>query len=124
MIAKLSNQTLDTLLNGTGVSPNNLSELLALVEIHNGRHSADSELLSNVGDFVDIDLVELCLRVCLAECINLWGYGAAWATPWGPAVQDNEVLGVEDLLEEVGLASMVVRNVLVLGPIRGGMLTS
>jgi hypothetical protein len=56
---------LDTSLDGLGVCADNLADLLAVLEEYEGGHGADAEFLRNVGDLVDVELVETCLGVLL-----------------------------------------------------------
>lgn len=88
LISRLSggNKFLDAGLNGRGVSPDNFVIFLALFEVNYGRHSANTELLGDVGDLVDVDLVEFGLGVILAEFFDFRRYRFAWPAPWCPAV--------------------------------------
>jgi hypothetical protein len=56
---------LDTGLNGLGVCAYNLTNLLAVLEENEGRHGTDTKFCRNVGDFIDVELVEAGLRVLL-----------------------------------------------------------
>jgi hypothetical protein len=56
---------LDTSLDGLGVCADNLADLLAVLEEYKCGHGADAEFLRNVGDLVDVELVETCLGVLL-----------------------------------------------------------
>lgn len=49
---------LDSGLEGSGVGTNNGSDLLAVLEEDESGHGADAELLGDLGNLVDIDLVE------------------------------------------------------------------
>jgi hypothetical protein len=49
---------LDSSLQRLGVGTNNLANLLAVLEEDECRHGADSELLGNVGNIIDIKLVK------------------------------------------------------------------
>lgn len=67
------------LLNGRlecrGVGADDLCNLLALLEEEEGGHGADTELLSNVGNLVDIDLVESGVGEGLGEPITCLSAG-------------------------------------------------
>lgn len=52
-------------LDGLGVCADNLSNLLAVLEEYEGRHGADAEFLGDVGDLIDVELVEACLGIFL-----------------------------------------------------------
>lgn len=56
---------LDARFDGLGVRADDLTDLLAVLEEYESGHGADAELLRNVGDLVDIELVEACLGVLL-----------------------------------------------------------
>jgi hypothetical protein len=49
---------LDSSLKSLGVRADNLSYLVAVLEQQKGRHGADTEFLSDIGDLIDVDLVE------------------------------------------------------------------
>jgi hypothetical protein len=55
---------LDGSLEGRGVGTNNGSDLLAVLEEHESGHGADAELLGNLGQLVDVNLVETGAGVC------------------------------------------------------------
>lgn len=56
---------LDAGLDGLGVRTDNLTNLLAVLEEHEGRHGSDSKFLCNVGDLIDVEFVEACLGILL-----------------------------------------------------------
>lgn len=58
---------LDGGLEGLGVGTDNLSDLVTVLEQQEGGHGADAELLSNIGDLVDVELVEAGVGVCARE---------------------------------------------------------
>jgi hypothetical protein len=62
---------LDAGLNGLRVCAHDLTDLLAVLEEDKGGHGADTELLRNVGDLVDVELVEACVGVLLREPVHL-----------------------------------------------------
>jgi hypothetical protein len=55
---------LDGSLEGRGVGTNNGSDLLAILEEHESGHGADAQLLGNLGQLVDVNLVEASAGVC------------------------------------------------------------
>jgi hypothetical protein len=58
---------LDARLNSLWVCADNLADLLAVLEEDERGHSADAKLLRNIGDLVDVELVEARLGVLLRE---------------------------------------------------------
>jgi hypothetical protein len=56
-------------LEGLGVRTDDLADLLAVLEQEEGGHGADAEFLRNVGDLVDVDLVEAGVGVLLRESV-------------------------------------------------------
>ena len=58
---------LDGGLESLGVGADDLGDLVTVLEEQEGRHGADAELLSNVGDLVDVELVEAGVGVCARE---------------------------------------------------------
>jgi hypothetical protein len=58
---------LDCGLEGLGVGTNDLGDLVTVLEEQKGGHGTDAELLSNVGDLVDVELVEAGVGVCAGE---------------------------------------------------------
>lgn len=73
----------------------NLFDLLAVLEKHESGHSADSDLSSDIGDLVDVDLEELdTLGEFLGVGVNLGGNDLTGSAPGGVEVDDgNLVLG-------------------------------
>jgi hypothetical protein len=59
-ICLLGDVGLDSSLESLGVGTNNLGDLVTTLEKKEGGHSADTELLSDVGNIVDVELVETC----------------------------------------------------------------
>jgi len=55
---------LDGGLKGSGVGTDNGGDLLAVLEEDEGGHGADAQLLGDLGDLVDVDLVEAGAGVC------------------------------------------------------------
>jgi hypothetical protein len=117
---------LDGRLEGLGVGADDLADLVAVLEEEESGHGADAELLRNVGDLVDVDLVEARVGVGAGEpgssvsnaytrvekgenvLDDLRGDDLARAAPGGEAVEDEK--GVLDLKRrvEVGLAAIRV----------------
>ena len=50
--------TLNSRFQRLGVRAHHLADLLAVLEQHKSGHGADAELLRDVGDVVDVELVE------------------------------------------------------------------
>lgn len=63
----LAEVLLDGSLKGLGVGADDLTDLLAALEEQEGGHGTDAELLGDVGDLVDVELVELGVGVGLGE---------------------------------------------------------
>jgi hypothetical protein len=64
---------LDARLNSLWVCADNLADLLAVLEEDERGHSADAKLLRNIGDLVDVELVEARLGVLLSHCAGAVG---------------------------------------------------
>ena len=58
---------LDSSLEGLGVRAHNLGYLVAVLEEEESRHGADAEFLGDIGDLVDVELVEARIGVCVGE---------------------------------------------------------
>lgn len=58
---------LDGSLEGLGVGTDDLGDLLAVLEQDKGGHGADAEFLSDIGDLVDVNLVEAGVGVGVGE---------------------------------------------------------
>ena len=58
---------LDGGLESLGVGTDDLGDLVTVLEEQEGGHGADAELLSNVGDLVDVELVEAGVGICAGE---------------------------------------------------------
>lgn len=67
MHLSLAEVLLDGSLEGLGVGANDLTDLLTALEEQEGGHGADAELLGDVGNLVDVELVELGVGVVLGE---------------------------------------------------------
>jgi len=61
---------LDRSLERTGVGTNDLLNLLAILEEHESRHSADRELLGDIGNLIYVELVEAGILVIIGEPDN------------------------------------------------------
>jgi hypothetical protein len=68
--------SLDSSLEGLGVRADDLADLLLVLEEQEGGHGADAELLGDVGDLVDVDLVEARIGVGVGEPsrTSQWGW--------------------------------------------------
>lgn len=75
----LAEVLLDGSLKGLGVGADDLTDLVAALEEQEGGHGTDAELLGDVGDLVDVELVELGVGVGLGEpgetCLSMAGFG-------------------------------------------------
>lgn len=69
---------LDGSLQGLRVRTDDLADLLTVLEEEEGRHGADAELLRDVGDVVDVDLVETRVLVGV-------GHPVGKSTKWSAA---------------------------------------
>ena len=58
---------LDGSLESLGVGTNDLADLVTALEQNEGGHGADTELLGNVGDIVDVELEEACVGELLGK---------------------------------------------------------
>ena len=61
---------LDSGLESLGVGTDDLADLLAVLEQHKGGHGADTELLGDIGDLVDVDLEEADVGVGVGEPVQ------------------------------------------------------
>mgnify|MGYP001636188979 CR=1 FL=1 len=94
---KLCKDSLEASLDGGGVSTLDLLiEFTILVEAE-GRHGRDSVGSSNLGEVIDVDLVELDVGVGIAELLEGRSDGLAGTAPGGVEVDDNEAGGISDL---------------------------
>lgn len=101
------------------VSPDDIRLLtLAILVQHESWHGADTQIRCRFGQGVDVNLVELGLRVLLAELCDLGGDGLAGTAPAGEAVDDDGFLGVEDLLLVFGVAGLLLVFGLFVGMVR------
>lgn len=80
---------LDSGLEGLGVGTNDLGNLVAVLEKDEGGHGADAELSCNLGEFVDVELVEARAGVLLGEptrrlvAASCQGSADTYLTTWG-----------------------------------------
>ena len=81
---------LDGSLKGLGVGTNDFSNLVASLEEDEGGHRADTEFLGDIGDLVNVELVEASIGVCAGESIEIvrgsWRiqmYLTTHLTTWG-----------------------------------------
>lgn len=93
----LSSHLSDSSTDSRGVGTTDDLDLLAVKEEEEGRHSGDAVLSGDIGEFIDVDLVELDVLVGLAELLNGGGDGLARTTPVGEEVDNNGLLGVGNL---------------------------
>ena len=123
---------LDRVLQRSRVRADHLTNLLAVLEQHERWHGAHGELLRNFGDFVDVELVEARVRVCVGEpesdvlaaesrykdCAtrraggylldDLGSNDLARSAPSGKAVEDHQSALLAHGLVKVGLGLEVV----------------
>lgn len=64
-------------LDSLRVCADNLADDVAVLDKFEGGHSADAELLGNIGNLVDINLVELNVRILLGVLLDLRSNGLA-----------------------------------------------
>lgn len=101
---RLSNQRLDTSLEGGRVGTDDVLDLFAALEQNESGHGTDAQLGRDVAQLVDVDLIELGLAVGIAELLDLGGDGLARPAPGCEAVENDGLLGVDDLLIELSTA--------------------
>lgn len=77
-------------LNSRLVRPNDLLDLLAILEEYKCWHSSHFQLCSNLGMLVDIDFVEACASVFVRQFDDLGGNDLARATPGCEGINDRE----------------------------------
>ena len=93
----LCNDSLESSLDGRGVGTLDLLHTLTTVVEVEGRHGRDTVGSGNLGEVIDIDLVELDVGVLLAELLKGRGDGLAGTAPDGVEVDDNGTGGLSDL---------------------------
>lgn len=93
---------LDGGLESGNVGTDDLSDALAVLVDVEGGHGADANLGGDVGQLVDVDLVEGDVGVLLAELLDLGGDGLAGTAPGGEEVDHGDALA--GLLGELRLA--------------------
>lgn len=103
---------LDRSLDGRGRGPDDLIDLLAVLEEEEGRHGAHAELRSHVRHGVDVNLVKSHVGVGVAVARHLWRNHLARAAPFGEAVQHHQARVVRAQVRvqgrvEVGLAGVL-----------------
>lgn len=105
----LSGVLLDLGLEFAGISTNDLGDFFAINKDEESRHGTDFTGLSNIGNFIDIDLTSLSalsidttrmphldklgLGVLGREFLKLWGNHLARATPDGMEVDNGDARG-------------------------------
>lgn len=89
----------DGILQLLKVCTGKVGQLLAILEEHEGRHSGNLVLHSNVFTLVHIDLQEDHVGHLLLQCLHLWGNDLAGSTPCGKEVHHNQLTtGLGELL--------------------------
>ncbi len=84
---------LDGGLEGANIGTNNLIDLFAVLEEHECRHSPHAKLLSDIGNLVNIDLVEIdgvLVFFRIGELDHFGGDDLAGTAPGGEAVEDDQ----------------------------------
>lgn len=94
-------QRLDAGHEGRRVGANNFIHLLTILEEEKSGHGADTKLASDFGEIVDIDLVEFGASILLAEPSKLRGNCLTRTTPLSEAVENDKVLGFDNLLLKI-----------------------
>jgi hypothetical protein len=87
----------DSSINSRRVGTTDGLDQFAVLEEEEGRHSGDAVLSGDVGEVIDVDLVELDVAVGLAELLNGGGNSLARTAPVGEEVNNNGLLGLGDL---------------------------
>lgn len=103
--SNLCSKLLDSSIDSRRVRTANsqFTEALAALEESKSRHRRDAEVGSDSTELVNVDLVELEGDVLVAELLDGGGDGLAGTTPRGEEVDDDAVVGFQDLpLELVG----------------------
>lgn len=99
---------LDGGLESLGVGTNNLGDLVTALEKKEGGHSADTELLGDIGDLVNVELVEACGGVFVGKLDDLGSNHFTRAAPCCEAVKNHKGLLVVHGGIKVGLGHKVV----------------
>lgn len=115
----LSNVRFDSSLKGRRVGTNNFVNLLAVLEEHESGHSTDTQLSSNIREFVNVDLVKLSVLELFrgAEALEDGRDSLARATPGRGAVNNDWARALLDLLLEdlgagVGVSSLISSRIM------------
>lgn len=87
--ANLCSNLLDTSHDTRGVGTTDGLDLLTVLEEEEGGHGGDAVLGRDLGELVDVDLVELDVVVLRAQLLDLRGDGLAGAAPLGEEVNED-----------------------------------
>ena len=79
--------------------PHDLTHLLAVLEEDKGRHGPYAELVGNVGNVVNVNLVEVALFILVGELDDFRRNGFARTAPGCEAINDHERFGIDGGLE-------------------------
>lgn len=90
----LSSDLGDGSTDSRGVGATDGVDQLAVLVEEEGGHSRDTVVSGDVGEVVDVDLVELDVVVGLAELVDSGGDGLARTAPLSEEVDDDGLLGV------------------------------
>ena len=79
-------------------------DLLAVLEEDQGRNALDAELPLRLRVVVDVELGDLeATRILLCDLLEHGGDHAAGAAPFGPEVDQDRLVGLDDLALEGGV---------------------
>jgi hypothetical protein len=95
--SNLCKDSLEASLDGRGVGTLDLLLALTTVVEVEGRHGRDTVGSGNLGEVINVDLVELDVGVGLAELLEGRGNGLAGTAPDGVEVDDDGAGGLSDL---------------------------
>lgn len=85
--------------DGVFVGANNLTDFLAVLEQHEGRHGAHAKLLRHIGHFVHVELVEAHPRVLVRQLHNVGRDHLARAAPGRKTVDEQRCRVLERSIE-------------------------
>lgn len=103
----LINDLLNSSLQRLGVCTNNLGDLLFALEDQKGRHDADTQLLGDVREVIDIEFRKVDVGELFAEFDDVRGNDLARSAPGCKCVDDDEFMLLQSS-REFGLVCDVV----------------
>lgn len=104
----LLNKLLDPSLQRRRISSHNITLFLPTLVQQECGHSADANVRRRLSQLVDVNLVELGLRVLEAQLGDFGSDGLARAAPGRVAVDDDGVLGLDDLFLVFRVADLLL----------------